>query len=70
MTSKAISFANIGSFGVAVAQDGDDLLIRIPLKGDGVKSQSGKMTLKASTGGWTNVPGTDLRLNVMAGCKA
>ncbi len=54
---------------VSVKVIGDDLLIRIPLKGKAAAnpplSKTGKSHLLGNTGGFTNLPGfKDVRLNV------
>jgi len=50
--------------------EGDDLVIRVNLKGKAVPSSSGKMSLICGTGGWREVPGAGgLRINLMAGYK-
>lgn len=56
--------------GIEFAKE-DDGSIWLKINADrkaGVQSASGKMTLTAQTvGGWTTIPGTDLRMNLQAG---
>jgi hypothetical protein len=49
---------NVGS-GVEVEVKGDELVIRVNLKGDYGKSQSGKTTIVASTRGGVPIEGTN-----------
>lgn len=71
MEKSKLTFKAIGQFGVEVAQEGGFAFFKIPtdLKA-GRPSASGKMSLTGSTGGWVNLPDSDLRVNVMAGGKA
>lgn len=70
MTDKnntpALAFAKVGNFGVELAKADGYVLLKIPTDRAGSQpSQSGKMDLVASTGGW--IKDGDFRLNVMAG---
>lgn len=68
---NALSYAPVGEFGIEVAQDGEHLHIRLPKSSANARlSQSGKMKITASTGGWTNIPGTDIRMNLNTGVRA
>ena len=71
--AKATGFEAIGrnpeTSRVSVKIMGDDLIVRIPLKGKDAKapplSSTGKSHLFGNTGGFTNVPDVDgFRLNV------
>lgn len=70
MAAKTNDYQNIGQ-DVGFIVDDNELILRIPLDRSAAKpSASGKMKLLGQTGGWQVVPGTDIKLNVMAGFKA
>lgn len=57
--------------GIAVAVEKDSLLIRVALdKAQAFDSNSGKMKLFGTTGGFQSIPGTDARLNLSVGYKS
>lgn len=64
-----MTFAPIAGRGIEFAVDGTHAFLRIPLdRKAGEPSKSGKMSIVASTaGGFTGIPGTDLRMNLQAG---
>lgn len=71
MANKEHNFRAVGDFGIEVAEDGDHLLLRIPTSVEGARmSASGKTRVVASSGGWVNIPGSDMRLNLNAGVRA
>lgn len=55
--------------GIEFAQDGGTIFLKISAdRAQGIPSASGKMVLTAQTvGGWTTIPGTDVRMNLQAG---
>lgn len=57
--------------GIHFAVDGETLVLTVPINRERARpSSTGKMLLAASTEGWLTVPGTDVRLSLMAGFKA
>lgn len=69
--TQPADFAPLGDFGVQFAHTGEEIIFRIPASTAGARrSSSGKMDLNASTGGWVNIPGTPLRVNLTAGARA
>jgi hypothetical protein len=66
-----MTFAPIAGRGIEFAKDAEHVYLRLPLSRDGAQaSASGKMLISSSTaGGWTDVPGTELRMNLNAGFK-
>lgn len=70
MAAKELSFADVGDYGVQFAVDGDHIVFRIPTSTEKARlSASGKTNMVASTAGWANIPGTNMRLNLNAGVR-
>lgn len=75
--SEKLTFKAAGSYGMQSAVADGFLYIRIPTdrklaKAPGVDPNTGKAKvyhMQASTGGWTGVDGTDIRLSLNAGFK-
>lgn len=69
MAKEALTFRPVGQFGVEIAEEGGFAILRIPTDPKAARpSQSGKMNLTASTGGW--ITAGAIKLNVMAGVSA
>lgn len=69
--SKELSFAKVGNFGLEAAIDGDNLILRMPNNRNAAKPVPAGKTyaMTASSGGWTSIPGTDVRVSLNAGFK-
>lgn len=67
----ALVFAAFGRGSMEVADNGDFVYLRIKKDPKGARtSTSGKMNLLADTGGFQNLPGSDIRLNLSIGRNA
>lgn len=69
--TDALNFSPIGR-GIEFAQDGGHVYLRLPLdRAAGVPSSTGKTLITSQTvGGWANIPGTELTMNLQAGFRA
>lgn len=63
--TQAFDFQPLGD-GIKYAVHDGHLIVAVAMQG-GRPSASGKMILTGSTGGWKDIPGTNLRMNLTAG---
>lgn len=52
---------------IKLKKTGNTLTLTTDLSVEGEASSTGAMILVAKSGGWKNIPGTDLRVNLMIG---
>lgn len=68
MKTSELTFAPIGQFGLSAAVTPEAVYLRIDADKKAAKpSASGKMVMSGSTGGFTPVPGSELKISVNAG---